>query len=174
MRRPRYWLAVGRSHEGSIDCLVNWIDSELQRRLELALLVCGKALGVDSDGTNGKLKAPGVNAGQEFGEDVDVVAFAAKLNEGIAEPDVKLTSLDDCIRHQAVRIPHLPIESRNIPSFSGLETMIAAVSALNAKTCLQDHATNFHKQDELLAQLINAMSKVLLRDHWYDSGISRV
>ena len=140
------------------------IDAELLRRVDLALMVCGKSAMVGNT-EDGLPAAPTSPVGEAFGASIDLTQLLTKVNQNV-KSDCQIASiaaitLSDCISHHAALIPHLPVESLNIPSEQELAELIAAVAQLSTRTQLQERSLEYAKKEELLQQVINAMSTAL-------------
>ena len=148
---------------------VNRIDTELMRRLDLSLLVAGKVGAIAGDQSEIPAE-PGVAAGLAFGQDVDVKVAAGKVNEEIEKaarsssgsgggPNQKeAVTLSDCITYAASLIPHLPVESLDIPSLADLAELVASTAQMETKAQIVQHVLAYNKREELIQQVSNAMS----------------
>ena len=145
---------------------VNRIDTELMRRLDLSLLVAGKVGAIAGDQSEIPAE-PGVAAGLAFGQDVDVKVAAGKVNEekaarssgSDADPNQKeAATLSDCITYAASLIPHLPVESLDIPSLADLAEFVASTTQMETKAQIVQHVLAYNKREELIQQVSNAMS----------------
>ena len=134
------------------------IDEELQRRVDLGLLVAGKVFDTQQE--------LAVSAGCAFGEEANVPEL---VNAVKREADYKdeggqeMVALTDVIVYRARQIPHLPIEDvTNIPSLSTLRAFVDKCEMLDSKQAFHDNALAYSKKEELVLQLIAAMSLLFL------------
>ena len=125
------------------------IDTELKKRTELGLLVCGKAV-ADIDSFDMKDKT----AGSEFGDAIDLVESLRVANESAGEPP--LVSLDQLIKYRATSM-NLPIEQKGIPSVATLDEFVQKVNQVETVAALSAHAQQYSKDEELLTQLLSTM-----------------
>ena len=134
------------------------IDEELQRRVVLGLLVAGKTFDVQQN-----LE---VSPGYAFGQDANVQELVNAANTekgGKDQGGEDLVSLTDLIVYRAQQIQHLPIEDiTNIPSLAALKIFVDRCDVLHTKNAFHNNAVEYSKKDELVHQLIAAMSLLFL------------
>ena len=149
-------------HIGVHNFFMYRIDTELGRRVDLCFLVCGKVCpNDDGDSTTpaDPIKAPGC----ELGNDIDLPQVLLKLNtDAGAEPSApQYTSLEDAIAHATRMHPLLPIESYDVPSLQQLEAWSQKAASFNTQDGLDKHVWDYAKKEELVLQLVSAMSQTL-------------
>ena len=119
------------------------------------MLVCGKVLPNEISDASA---APNCAPGAQFGEDLDLAGMLTKLNSE-KDPDApEYRTLESVINHAAYLVPHLPIESHDLPSMGQLQMWSQNVQSLDTQEALNQHLWNYAKREELVLQLVNAMS----------------
>lgn len=94
--------------------------------------------------------APSCSPGGDFGLDTDLPRVLEAAN------NPKVTNLELAIDHVASLIPHLPIDSTNIPSLAELSLLIDQVKDINTCEALNQHSLKYWKREELVHQLVGA------------------
>ena len=124
------------------------------------MLVCGKTVDVG--------KTLDVTPGVFFGDDVILADLLAKIKadartNGNEEACSDVQTLGHIIVYQAKQIPHLPIEDVTaIPSAQSLGEFIEKCSTLQSAQEIHDNALAFARLEELLTQLVSAMSTIFV------------
>lgn len=140
--------------------VVNRIDAELERRLDLSLLAGGKHLDMEDDIP----KAPNCSPGGEFGIDVsdNRVLQGVKMVAAKGGETPSVSTLEEAISYVAKQIPHLPLDSPEVPSMKELNGFLDKVSGVNNIEALNELSRDYSRREELLVQLVNAMSFVVV------------
>ena len=120
-------------------------------------MVCGKCI---PDLPNAEVAC---SPGGAFGGDIDLNALL--LATRTENTDARVETLEDVIKLTANKIQHLPVETMDLPSMSYFDNFIAEVSDLKNEKELTQHQMKFAKKEELITQLVNAMSKRRLDIH---------
>ena len=109
-------------------------------------------------------KAPNCSPGGEFGVDVsmDRVLEGVKMVAAKGGETAAVSTLEEGICYVAKQIPHLPLDSTNIPSMKELNSFLDRVGDANTIDALNQISLEYCKREELLVQLVNAMSFVVV------------
>lgn len=129
------------------------IDDELKRRYELALLIGGKSV-------QASVNLVTITPGVPFGDDIVESDVCKQITEALQKEksDHKgVHTLDEAIEQSALKITHLPVETKALPSLAALATQIDSTAYANTGSELIQLSTAYAKKEELLGQLHNAM-----------------